>query len=106
MALLVGGAAGIARTTNLDDLNKVTVSTTLAQSSSVSILQEDTAYYGTYKTSVGAPIYSDFVAVPNSLKWLDVDAFFRANPAKVNRYFEGGIGASAVAAASGYVRRN
>jgi hypothetical protein len=93
MALLIGGAAGVSRTNNLGDMTSVTVATTLAQSSGVSILQEDTAYYGTYKTSIGAPIYSDFVAVPNGLKWLDIDAFFRANPAKVNRYFEGGVGA-------------
>jgi hypothetical protein len=93
MNLLLGLAAGVNRTNNLSSLKAVTVDTPVYQASSgTTVVQQQSAYLGPYSTSIGIPLYSDFVIIPKKLPWIDFDAFTRSNLASANRYGEGGVG--------------
>jgi hypothetical protein len=91
-SFLAGVSAGINRTNNSGNLKKVSIDTTEATSGSVTVVSESDAYLGTYRTSIGAPIYSDFVFIPKTVDWLAFDAFERANVVPTNGYAEGGFG--------------
>jgi hypothetical protein len=94
--ILLGFAAGINRTNNVSNLTSVnlttTNSTTTTGTTSVSVTQQQTVYQGTYTTAIGAPLYSDFVVIPNFAPWLSFDAFMRSNLVPANRFAEGGLG--------------
>jgi len=94
--LLLGLAAGVNRTNNVGNLKNAdlttTTSTTTKGTTSVAVTQQQTVYQGTYTTAIGAPLYSDFVVIPNAVPWLSFDAFMRSNLAPANRFAEGGLG--------------
>lgn len=90
--LLSGESAGIARSNNSGNLSKVEVDTTQVTSGLVSVVKQQDAYLGTYTTTVGVPVYSDFVFIPHGASWLSIDAFERANVTPSARYAEGGVG--------------
>jgi hypothetical protein len=93
MNLLLGLAAGVATTNNLASLKSVTVSTPVAASGSgATVTQTQSAYLGPYATSIGVPLFSDFVFIPKALPWVGFDAFTRSNLAPANRFGEGGLG--------------
>jgi hypothetical protein len=89
---LIGISGGVNRTNNSGDLKKVVVNTTDAQSGTVSIVSQESAYMGAYKVSTGVPIYSDLAIIPAKLEWLSFDIFERANAVSTNGYGEGGVG--------------
>jgi hypothetical protein len=89
---LMGLAAGVNRTNNVSSLKSVEVTTTETQGSTISVVQQQSAYLGNYTTAIGAPVYSDFVVIPKKTDWLSFDAFERSNVATANRYAEGGLG--------------
>lgn len=95
-SLLLGAAAGVQRENNLSSLTSATISTPLATSvpgiSPFTVAQTTTGYFGAYKRSYGAPVYTDAVWIPKALPWVDFDAFTRSDIAHANRYIEGGIG--------------
>jgi hypothetical protein len=91
--LLLGIAAGVSTTNNLSSLTIVTVNTPVSTSTTgASVVQTQTAYLGPYSTAIGAPLYSDFIAIPKKLPWIAFDAFTRSNLAPTNRFGEGGLG--------------
>ncbi len=96
---LFGFSAGISRNNNIADLTPVTINTTSLQSAdgvtpSFQAVKTDSGYTGTYRTYIGAPIYSDFVLLPHPkpIEWLTLDLFTRSNAAHFDRYVEGGVG--------------
>ena len=68
------------------------INTTTAQSGTVSIVSQQSAFQGAYKVSTGVPIYSDFAIIPPKAEWISVDIFERANVVPTNGYAEGGVG--------------
>jgi hypothetical protein len=95
-SMLLGVAAGVQRTNNVDQLKQATIITPLVQSAGSTTpfeaAHETSGYVGAYKKSLGAPIYTDAVWIPKALPWVDFDAFTRSNAAHSNRYIEGGVG--------------
>jgi hypothetical protein len=67
---LVGVSGGVNRTNNSGDLKKVMINTTNAQSGTISVVTQQSAYMGTYTASIGVPIYSNFVVIPAKAEWL------------------------------------
>jgi hypothetical protein len=95
-SMLIGGAVGVERKNNLDNLKSVEFDTPLVQaatgSSAVQTVTQAAGYVGAYKKLIGAPVYSDVIFVPGKLPWLSIDAFTRSDLAHSDRYVEGGIG--------------
>jgi len=96
VSLLLGAAAGLERTNNLNQLKAATIITPLVQSatgiSPFEVEQQTSGYLGNYGRSIGAPIYTDVILIPKALPWVDFDVFTRSNGAHTERYVEGGIG--------------
>lgn len=97
VGLLLGGAVGVHRTNNLNDLEAVTINTPVLQSSAgvspaFQAVRQDNGYFGDYETGIGIPIYTDVVIIPKRSSWINLDLFTRSSAAAANRYFEGGVG--------------
>lgn len=95
-SLLLGAAAGVERTNNVDQLKTATIVTPLVQSATgiapFQVTQQTNGYLGNYTKLIAAPIYSDVVWIPKALPWIDLDLFTRSNAAHTDRYIEGGVG--------------
>jgi hypothetical protein len=94
--VILGGAAGVQRTNNVDDLKPVTIDTPVLQSAAgqapFSVVNQTSGYLGAYEKYYAAPIYTDAVVILNRASWVDFDFFTRFNAAHVDRYEEGGLG--------------
>lgn len=94
--VILGAAAGVQRTNNVDELKPVTIDTPVLQSgaglSPFSVVNQTSGYLGAYEKFYAAPIYTDAVVIPKQASWFDFDFFTRFNVAHVDRYEEGGLG--------------
>ncbi|MGH9743518.1 MAG: hypothetical protein ACRD51_14325 [Candidatus Acidiferrum sp.] len=99
---IVGLAAGAERRNNLSDLKSVSEQTVIVPApsgSATSVVSNQTGYYGTYKSYIGAPVYVDGLfylppkaKVPGFDSRLGIDLLSRSDVAAVNRAANGGIG--------------
>lgn len=96
MGMVLGLAAGVQRTNNVDLLKPVTIDTPVFQSAAglapFSVVNQTSGYLGAYKKFYAAPIYTDAVVIPKQTSWFDFDFFTRFNAAHVDRFEEGGLG--------------
>jgi len=96
VGMILGAAAGVERTNNVDELMPVTISTPVLQSGAglppFSVVTQTSGYLGAYEKLYAAPIYTDAVLIPKRASWIDFDAFTRSNAAHADRYVEGGLG--------------
>ena len=96
VGMILGVAAGVERTNNVDELTPVTISTPVLQSGAglppFSVVTQTSGYLGPYEKLYAAPIYTDAVLIPKRASWVDFDFFTRSNAAHADRYVEGGLG--------------
>ncbi len=96
VGVILGAAAGVERTNNVDELTPVTIDTPVLQSGAglapFSVVNQTSGYLGAYEKLYAAPIYTDAVVIPKRASWFDFDFFTRFNVAHADRYEEGGLG--------------
>lgn len=99
---MIGLATGAERRNNLSNLKSVSEQTVIVPApvgSATSVVSNQSGYYGTYRSYIGAPVYVDGlfylppkVKVPGFDSRLGIDLLSRSDVAAVNRTANGGIG--------------
>lgn len=97
VGLLLGGATGVHRTNNVNELDPVTINRPVLQSAvgvspSFVAVQQENGYFGDYNSFVSIPLYTDVVIIPKRSSWINLDLFTRSSAGSSSRYFEGGVG--------------